>query len=380
MGIKQTILIVEDNEDLALGFQRVLTKEGYHVKVAFNGNDGCRMAELIAFDLILLDVVLPDFSGIDLIGHFKRTSAPNAFVVLMSGEAISTGSKALGLDSGADGYISKPIQNRELVALVNAFSRHKRTTDQLIIARERAESSEKMKSFFLANMSHEIRTPLNAIIGFSELLEDDEIRAEDKAKYYSLIRKNGDTLLALISDILDLSNLESGKIRLWKQQFDIREMLEDLKTVYEKRISETKPGKVTIRCNLSQLSDPFAFTDLHRVTQVVSNLVDNAVKFTGEGSVVISANDLTSQTITISIEDSGCGIENDQLEYILQPFGRIELNTGSRVKGTGLGLAIVSKIMQSMQGEFKITSDPGKGSVFTVRFSRELDCSSLADR
>ncbi len=299
--------------------------------------------------------------------------APNAFVILISGEAISIGSKALGLESGADGYILKPIQNREFLALVNAFSRHKRTTDQLIEAREKAESSEKMKSFFLANMSHEIRTPLNAIIGFSELLEDEDVNPTDKAKYYRLIRKNGDSLLSLISDILDLSNLESGKIKLWKQRFDIGEMLTDLKDVYEKRVLETKPGAVTIHCNLVQLSNPIVNTDLQRVKQVISSLIDNAVKFTMEGSVEITANDLVSQTISISIKDTGCGIEKDQMENIFHPFGRIELNSGNRVKGTGLGLAIVNRIVASLKGEITVSSVPGEGSTFLVNISRDLD-------
>ena len=369
MNTQRAILVVEDEENLALAFQQVLIRAGYEVAVAFNGKEGCELAEKNAFDMVLLDVVLPDCSGIDLIERFRKTvTGGKVFVILISAVAVSSDAKVFGLESGADGYLIKPIHNKELTASIHAFFSHQETLDllkaslndlhkivqsnadailivdargnvcfanpaagrlfnvtpeyllgtpfghpilqgesseieihpgngkiktadmrmvdiewenepatlatirdisekkeyenQLIEAREKAESSEKMKSFFLANMSHEIRTPLNAIIGFSELLVEDENDSAIKTKYYGLIKKNGDSLIHLISDILDLSNLEAGKMKLWKQKFDLRDMLNDLIEVYSKQILETKHGKVTLKCQVDHLNYPIVFSDI----------------------------------------------------------------------------------------------------------------------
>jgi len=395
MNAEKTILIVEDNEDLGLSYQMVLLKSGYVVERVVNGTDALEFSRKKPVDLILLDVVLPDFFGFDLIEPLKKmNSNPHVFVVLISAEATSSSDKTMGLNRGADGFLTKPIQNKELVASINAFFRHKETIDllagkevellniiqqnkefefQLIQAKEKAENLEKVKSAFLANMSHEIRTPLNAIIGFSELLEEGNTNASQQAKYFSIIRKNGNNLLSLISDILEISSLESGEIKLMIQELNLKEQIKELIEVHKKRLEETKPGQVTLKYNFDTLSNSIIYTDIQKIRQVISNLIDNAVKYTENGFIVVEATDPENDFIDIRISDTGSGIDASQIDYIFNRFGRIDLNKNRPIQGTGLGLAIVSGILQILKGEISVKSEVGVGSTFSIRLPRNLE-------
>lgn len=231
----------------------------------------------------------------------------------------------------------------------------KNTEAELIKAKEKAEESDRFKSMFLANMSHEIRTPLHAIVGFSELLTDDTLDEGDKREYISIIKTNTNLLLQLISDILDLSRIEAQDLEYTYRDVDINMLCN--------RVAMT--SCMQNKCVVPVMFDTalpayVVYCDENRVQQVITNFVNNAVKFTHEGSITISYRLLDSAEIEISVTDTGEGIPADKVEAI---FGRfIKLN--SFVQGTGLGLAICKNLVEQMGGRIGVESSEGRGSRF----------------
>lgn len=227
---------------------------------------------------------------------------------------------------------------------------------ELIEAKERAEESDKLKSAFLANMSHEIRTPLNAIVGFSNLLCTEDPDPEEKLRYNNFISKNSDILLTLISDILDISRLETDQIKFVYQNADILSICNQvLNTIKHQRKPE-----------IEYVVDPecksyYLFTDHQRLTQVLLNLTANANKFTEKGSITIKyVVDNQHREVVFSVTDTGCGIPKEKQETVFQRFGKLNEFT----QGTGLGLAICSQIVKRFGGKIWIDSEYTSGTRF----------------
>lgn len=234
----------------------------------------------------------------------------------------------------------------------------KKTVVELMHTKERAETSDKLKSNFLAAMSHEIRTPLNALLGFSELLaESDSI--EDKSHYRGVIKENGELLLKLVEDVLDLSNIEANAIVFNPIEFDFAKFFSSLSLKYRK-LSEEKG--ITFVSN-NPYKKCIITLDKYRVEQVINNFFSNALKFTKEGKIIMGYN-FESDGIRITISDTGVGISKEKLAKV---FGRFE--RGSDVyTGRGLGLAINKAIVEAMGGSLGADSKYGKGSTFWVFF------------
>lgn len=231
----------------------------------------------------------------------------------------------------------------------------KNTEAELIKAKEKAEESDKFKSMFLANMSHEIRTPLHAIVGFSELLLDDTLDNDEKQEYVSIIKTNTALLLQLVSDILDLSRIESQDLEYNYRDVDINMLCNRV------AMTSCMQNKCVVPVTFDTASPAYIVNcDENRVQQVITNFVNNAVKFTHDGSITISYRLLDSAEIEIAVTDTGEGIPADKIEAI---FGRfIKLN--SFVQGTGLGLAICKNLVEQMGGRIGVESCDGQGSRF----------------
>lgn len=236
----------------------------------------------------------------------------------------------------------------------------KETEQALIQARKKAEESDKMKSAFLANMSHEIRTPLNAIVGFSNLIntEEMELTAEQRHEFLELINTNCDLLLKLISDILDLSRIESGRMDFI---FDTYNLTELMHTIYQTH-RLLMPDGVELQIRTPE-KPVFLKTDQHRFTQVITNFINNASKFTEKGYIRIgyelAADD---REVHVYVEDSGKGIPKAKQQAIFERFNKLD----EFAQGTGLGLAICRVIVQRLQGSIHLQSKEGVGSRFTV--------------
>ena len=248
----------------------------------------------------------------------------------------------------------KPEENEiEIIGINYDITELKETEAELIQARDKAEMMDRLKSAFLANMSHEIRTPLNAIVGFSDLLVETEELSE-RQEYIKIVRENNDLLLQLISDILDLSKIEAGTFEFTNGDVDVNLLCEDIvRSMGMKAKEEVElvfDGHLPV-CHV--------ISDRNRIHQVISNFVNNAMKFTSEGSIHVGYK-LKDGELEFYVEDTGIGIEKEQLPHIFERF--VKLN--SFVHGTGLGLSICQSIVEQLGGRIGVDSEKGKGSRF----------------
>ena len=241
----------------------------------------------------------------------------------------------------------------EMICINYDITELKETEFKLIKAKDRAEESDRLKSAFLANMSHEIRTPLNAIVGFSNLLAYVQDESE-RLQYIGIVEENNEVLLQLISDILDLSKIESGTFEFVFDYVDLYQLCKDVETSLQMKV----PAGVEL-CVAENLSDCWIYSDKNRLRQVISNFVNNAFKFTNSGKIIMSYRMLGSE-VEISVTDTGMGIEEEKQKQIFDRF--VKLNAFAH--GTGLGLSICKSIVEQIGGRIGVESKLGKGSCF----------------
>ena len=233
---------------------------------------------------------------------------------------------------------------------------HQKTIEEeLRIAKEKAENLDRLKSAFLANMSHEIRTPLNAIVGFASLLVESDDK-EERQEYVNIMQENTDLLLQLISDILDLSKIEAGTLDFTMDHLDIKSFCEDIMRNYD--IKEDKPVPVLLTPDLPEY---YIYTDKKRLMQVITNFINNALKFTETGQIILEYHlKEGANEIEFSVTDTGMGIAPEKVDKVFDRF--VKLNSFS--KGTGLGLSICRSIVEYLGGTIGVKSELGTGSRF----------------
>lgn len=257
--------------------------------------------------------------------------------------------------------------NPGIIGVIQDETKDYRVQKELKEAKEKAEETAKLKQFFVANVSHEIRTPMNAILGFSRFLMEANMQGEMK-DYAGNIYESAENLLVLIDDILDFSKLEAGKLRVEHTDFNLRNTLSKVQTMFA-----LKAKQKNIDLNLEVAKDVAkAYKgDPFRINQMLINLIGNALKFTEKGGVTIKANVENKQKaqhlIAISVVDTGIGIPKDKLQTIFQSFSQAEGDTTRKYGGTGLGLSIVSSLLEVLNGSIDVESEVGKGSTFTIK-------------
>ena len=346
-------LLIGDYAKVGFAHFNVLTRDGYAQDTWYRNlgeKEGIPMPQVIG---VYAHVVPEDQAVLkNFVGEVKTGKATSlrkeVRVCRENGKYTWTSINVMVRDyRPQDGIIEMLCINYDITPL-------KETEQKLIIARDKAEELDRLKSAFLANMSHEIRTPLNAIVGFSSLLAETDSRSE-RQEYIKIVQENNELLLQLISDILDLSKIEAGTFNFVYTNVDVNETCAEII-----KSMSMKVGKGIELIFEEPFPECYLYTDKNRFTQVISNFINNALKFTQQGSITLGYEQVSHQKIKFYVRDTGMGIPEEKQKSVFERF--VKLNTF--VQGTGLGLSICKSIVSQMGGEIGVDSTEGVGSCF----------------
>ena len=346
-------LLIGDYAKVGFAHFNVLTRDGYAQDTWYRNlgeKEGIPMPQVIG---VYAHVVPEDQAVLkNFVGEVKTGKATSlrkeVRVCRENGKYTWTSINVMVRDyRPQDGIIEMLCINYDITPL-------KETEQKLIIARDKAEELDRLKSAFLANMSHEIRTPLNAIVGFSSLLAETDSRNE-RQEYIKIVQENNELLLQLISDILDLSKIEAGTFNFVYTNVDVNETCAEIIKSMSMKVS--KGVELIFE---EPLPECYLYTDKNRFTQVISNFINNALKFTQQGCITLGYEQVSHQKIKFYVRDTGMGIPEEKQKSVFERF--VKLNTF--VQGTGLGLSICKSIVSQMEGEIGVDSTEGVGSCF----------------
>ena len=278
---------------------------------------------------------------------------------------------------------SNPIQiddKKHLISIIHDITARKIAEKELIKAKEHAEESDRLKSAFLSNMSHEIRTPMNGILGFSSLLKQPGLKGEEQQKYIQIIEKAGARMLNIINDIVSISSIESGLMKVDLQESNINEQIEYIYTFFKPEV-EAKGMELSFKNTLPS-KEAIIKTDREKVFAILTNLVKNAIKYTNKGSIEFGYNK-KEDYIEFFVKDTGIGIPKDRQEAIFERFIQADLEDKMARQGAGLGLAISKAYVEMLSGKIWVESQEGKGSTFyftipyNETFKKEIDFENI---
>ncbi|NMF83098.1 hybrid sensor histidine kinase/response regulator [Nodosilinea sp. P-1105] len=403
MAKELTILLVDDDEVDRMAIGRALKQADLQVTITevTNAEKAREALGTQRYDCVFLDYRLPEQDGLSLIRQLRSEGVAIPLIVLTG-----QGDEEIAVDlmkAGANDYLVKPRVSPDRLAslLRNAMRVYEaeqreaearaklhQTNALLTLQNQELERQRqyiqdqnlelleayRVKSEFLATMSHELRTPLNAILGFSQIL-DTQAKGplnDYQAEMIKRIFTNGKNLLNLVNDILDLSKLEAQRLSLTPAPVDLHRLvmatLSDLQSLASEK-------QLTLDTQLT-LENPIVVNDEHRLRQVLVNLVSNAIKFTDRGAIRISVTAKDADTITLTVADTGVGIDADHLPHIFEAFRQIDQTIRRRNSGTGLGLAIIHSLVSLMGGRITVDSQLGQGTTFAVHLPRQIQGSS----
>jgi signal transduction histidine kinase len=386
MSGRSQIFIVDDNAVNVTILEEILRDEFELIK-ASSGEEALEQLKAHRPDLILLDIMMPGIDGYETCRRIRQ-DPEHRFVkiILVSAKAL-TAERLEGYAAGADDYVTKPFDADEMVAKVKVFLRLKNSeeleaekeqraqelallNDQLRAARAAADAANEAKTHFLANMSHEVRTPMTAIIGFAETLLDPGLDESERGFAVEVIHQNGEHLLQIINDILDVSKIEAGKLEVEQIDCSPMQIVSDVQSLMGVR-AEEKNLNFAIEY-IGQVPETIK-TDPTRLRQIFINLVGNAIKFTSSGDVRLVARfsdpedpGQSQPMMVFDVIDNGIGMTDEQVGRLFRPFVQADPTTTRRFGGTGLGLTISKHLAEYLGGDITVSSKPGEGSTFRV--------------
>jgi len=355
------ILIVDDQKPNLHVLRELLYEQG-EIILAKNGLQGLDKATKLRPDLILLDVVMPEMDGFETLQALKKVDGLEDVPVMFITGLRDIGHEQKGLNLGALDYIRKPFNPAIVKARVKTHLKLARQNNVLKELSQQLRKADAAKSQFLATMSHEIRTPLTSIIGYAEALKAGAIPVDETGRAVDSICNNGEHLLELINDILDMSKIEANQLKLENLEIPFPRWLQNIEDIIVQR-AEAKGLAFKVKLNLP-LPEKIR-TDPTRLQQILLNLLNNAIKFTAQGEVILEVS-ASDSDLRFKVIDTGIGITEEQKAAIFNVFTQAESATTRKYGGTGLGLNISRHLANNLGGDITVTSEPGKGSQFTA--------------
>jgi signal transduction histidine kinase/DNA-binding NarL/FixJ family response regulator len=330
-----------------------------------------KLASPISQFLIVLTIVSSFMAAIFMIAYSQIPSlAPDnmhtitggmfkAFVMLLIPVGIISGLFVLARNTSRNAITELKAHTQ---LLTHEISAHEKTSRKLEQAKKSAETANNAKSRYLAGLSHELRTPLNVLLGYAQLLSDDHKLDHQTREYAHILRRNGKHLSDLLEGLLEISKIEAGRLELQRVEFNLATMLDELAEMFTMEASQKGLEFEYIPCiNLPV----YIATDKQRLRQILINLLNNAVKYTREGKVIFRVT-YRNQVARFSVQDTGIGLSEHDIQQIFKPFERIQTQSTRAIQGTGLGLTISHALASLMGGDISCQSQPGMGSNFTL--------------
>ena len=370
--MENRILVVDDEKEIREMLLKALTRlTEFRVELAGDGEEALKKIKQENFDLVLTDLKMPKKDGLQLVADIAK-SKPEILTVVMTGHG-TIDSALEAMKQGASDYLLKPLNLEEIVVRLRKvlderqrFVRLRDFAAQLERANQELKRADGMKSEFVSVASHELRTPLATIKNAIQLVlrgKAGEIN-ETQTNFLSMADKNINRLTNILNNLLDLSRIESGRIKIKSQELDLRGLVEFI-------LSSFKPQAEGKSIHLDmEVVEGFSpvYGDRENIEQILTNLLGNAIKFTPEGgkvSVLVNPFREEGGMVAISVRDSGIGIPEDQLEKVFKKFYQVDGSLHRSVSGTGLGLAITKGLVEASDGTIWVESEIGKGSTFT---------------
>lgn len=359
------ILVIDDEPTQRLLTHEALNQRGYRIEEAASGEAGLEIARQLKPDLILLDVLMPGMDGFEVCRAIRADEELYRTPVVIVTALEDMGSIEIGFDAGATDFIAKPIVWPLLGYRLQFALRTAVMETDLVQARDEAEQASTAKSALLANMGHELRTPLNSIIGFSEFLREQANTngwEPQTAEFLDNIRVSGQRLLSTINDVLEMANLEAGRIELDESTIDLANLIDGVADKYrpaalEKGVSLDARGtdrNIALR------------GDYEVMRRVVGNVVSNAIKFTQDGGIYISAMRRLSGEMEIGVTDTGLGMTDDDVQAIIEPFRQADNSLSRNQEGSGLGVPLAKALLRLHDGDLEIRSEPDVGTTVSM--------------
>lgn len=358
------ILVVDDSQVVRSFFERILRQAGQQVTTATNGHEALRLMHDNHYDVVLLDLYLPDTDGLEVLTTLRKTDQETC-VLLVTGHSDVQSAIAAG-QLGADGYAEKEEVMGTGATLDKLFHR----IDQAMTIRNGRRAAielERIRSELYAMVSHDLRNPIN-IIQLAASMLGDRLNMEDteSQNLVSMITTNTDNLVHQLNDFLDFARLDTGGIRLTLEETDIVAMVSGL--VGEMRMLADQRGH-DLRLRTNQATLPVRI-DVRRMRQALSNLIENAIKYSPQAGKITVGLLVSDHDYVVMVSDTGIGVPADQQNQLFQRYMRARNAETSKIKGTGLGLMIVRQIAETHGGRVWYRSNPGGGSVFGMTLPR----------
>jgi signal transduction histidine kinase len=386
--IPPRVLIVDDERRNVELLKVMLAPEGYVLLTASNGEDALALLADQQPDLILLDLMMPGMDGYQVTAKIKQNPATNNIPVIMLTALDDRNARMLGLNAGAEDFLTKPVDRAELCVRVRNLLRLRTYGNKLRVAhaalavalaeasdaRLMAEHANNAKTQFLRAMSHELRTPLNAISGYTEILEMGIRGVVNPAQIKDLgrIKRASAYLLRLINDVLTIARLEGAR-PLHLISIAVNSVLSEVEGLC---VLQAKANGLTLTVTECE-HEIFATADAERFQQILLNLVTNAIKFTPKGGSINVTCDDAMGAVRVRVKDTGVGVRMLDIERVFEPFVQIDRHlTSETQQGVGLGLSISRELARAMKGDLTVESMEGIGSTFTLLLPIPSDISA----